>query len=123
MKSNFELVSDLLEKEIEGSKIVGGEVSSGKSFFEGKKRLCKILRSKKGFSVEINVRFSKEVEKEFGLRFIMLEERKVKKLGSMKYMFSSNKLEDVERILKLMVVRFGEELIEEKGKKELENVG
>jgi len=127
MKSNYELVCDLVDVSIKGSKIVGGEISSGKSYFEGKKRLCKILKSKKGYSVEINVRFDKVIEKEFGLRFIMLEERKVKKLGSMKYFYSSNKLEDVKKILKLMVIRFKEELIEEKGKKELEekdeNVG
>jgi hypothetical protein len=61
------------------------EANSGVSYFKGKNRLCKILKTKKGISLEINVRVPKATENKFKLESLTDKEAKEKHLGTMKY--------------------------------------
>lgn len=58
---------------------------TGTSYFKGKERLCKVLNSKKGIRIEVNVFVPKAVEDKF--KMVRLEEGVAKKkhLGTMKY--------------------------------------
>ena len=58
---------------------------SGVSYFKGKNRLCKILKTKKGISLEINVTVPKATENKFKLEALTEKEAKEKHLGTMKY--------------------------------------
>lgn len=59
--------------------------NTGISYFKGKNRLCKVLNSKKGVRIEVNVTVPKAVEAKFKMEPISIETAKKKHLGSMKY--------------------------------------
>ena len=85
--------------------VIGKEIyevvnSSGFSYFKGKKRMLKILKNKKGYKVEINVEFSKEVEKKYNLIKLSIKEKIDKKLGSMWYYYESLEMGKMEEMIK-----------------------
>ncbi len=98
-KLGYELAVDLLNKKIEGTKIVGNEISTGFSYFEGKRRLTKILKSKKFITLEINVNLPAAVEKIFGLEKISKNSAKSKHLGSMVYFVNLNDTKLLDKLL------------------------
>ena len=85
--------------------VIGKEVyevinSSGFSYFKSKKRMLKVLKNKKGYKIEINVEFSKEVEKKYNLIKLSIKEKIDKKLGSMWYYYESLEMGKMEEMIK-----------------------
>ena len=113
-KSTYEIAVEAVRTAHKGTKIVESEVSTGTSFFEGKKRLCKVLKSKKAGSVEINVVLDKATEEKFNLNRITAASAKAKHLGTMKYMATINDLKELPILLKAMVESFKAEAAAEK---------
>lgn len=58
---------------------------TGTSYFKGKDRLCKVLNSKKGIRIEVNVLVPKAVEDKFKMERLGEGVAKKKHLGTMKY--------------------------------------
>lgn len=117
-KTPFETAVENVTAAIKGTKLVQQENSTGTSFFEGKKRLCKILKSKKSLSIEINVILDAETEKEYSLTRISAKVAHEKHLGTMKYMARIPDVKMLPKLLKTMVVAFKAEQIAEKAEKE-----
>ncbi len=113
-KTAVETALDATRTAIKGTKIVEQEGSTGISFFEGKKRLAKILKSKNSLSIEINVTLDTETEKEYGLTKISAKVAHEKHLGTMKYMAKIPDAKLVPKLLKIMVDAFKAEQIAEK---------
>lgn len=105
---------------IKGTKIVENEINTGISFFEGKKRLVKILKSKTGLSVEVNVVLDKETEEKFGLTKITRKMAHEKHLGTMQYMAKINDIKLFPEFIKKAVDAFKAEQVAEKASKEAE---
>lgn len=80
--------------------LVENETSTGFSYFAGKKRLCKLLKTKKGVRLEINVKLPKELSGLDGMESISLAFAKKKHLGTMKHLYKS---QDTKLIPKIMV--------------------
>lgn len=79
--------------------------NTGISFFEGKKRLCKLLNTKKGMTLEVNVNLPKSVEKKFILTKITYAEAHKKHLGTMKYYVRNISPVDVPSLVRTIVER------------------
>ena len=99
---------------IEGSKdlkIIENEASTGYSFFAGKKRLCKLLKTKRGISLELNVKlpasFSKDLE---GMETISAAVAHKKHLGTMKHLYKSGTDTKVKEIMEQALQVFAQEL-------------
>ena len=105
-KTLFEVTNEEIVKVTKGTKIVPQEAKTGISYFQGKNRLCKVLNTKKGISMEVNITLSKEIEKEFGLERISAATAYKKHLGTMKYMVRLNDEKSLPKLLKLMVAEF-----------------
>lgn len=105
-KSNYEIANEAVLKLLKGTKIIGQEISTGTSYFEGKNRLLKILNTKRGISLEVNVVLPKEVEIEFNLEKISAATAYKKHLGTMKYMVKLNDDKQLPKLLKSVVEEF-----------------
>ncbi len=117
-KSKFEIALANTKTAIKGTKIVEQENSTGISFFEGKKRLCKILKSKNSLSIEINVTLDAETETKFNLTRITAKVAHQKHLGTMKYMARIGDPKELPELLKSMVASFKAEQIAEKAQQD-----
>jgi hypothetical protein len=120
-KSMVEIALENTRTAVKGTKIVENENSTGNSFFEGKKRLCKILKSKNSLSIEINVLLDTNTEKEFGLTKISAKIAHEKHLGTMKYLAKITDIKVIPKLLKLMVDNFKAEQIAEKAQQDAVN--
>ncbi|MDF2615369.1 MAG: hypothetical protein K0Q47_24 [Sedimentibacter sp.] len=118
VKSPFEIAVENTTAAIKGTKIISSEISTGTSFFEGKKRLCKILKSKNSLSIEINVVLDSETEKEYNLTRISAKQAHEKHLGTMKYLAKISDVKLLPKLLKVMVEVFKAEQAAEKAEKE-----
>jgi len=67
----------------------GKPAAQGVSYFKGKNRLCKILNSKKGIRIELNVTLPEILEKKYQMVSIDEATAKKKHLGTMKYLVVS----------------------------------
>lgn len=106
VKDLYKLTNDSVAKAIKGTKIVGKEISTGTSYFQGKTRLCKVLKTKRGISLEINVLLPKEIEEEFFLEKISAATAYKKHLGTMKYHAKLNDEKALPKLIKSMVEEF-----------------
>jgi len=113
-KTLNEQALDATRTATKATKIVESEISTGVSFFEGKKRLCKILKSKGSLAIEINVGLDETTEKEYGLTKISRKVAHEKHLGTMIYMAKINDIKLLPKLLKTMVEAFKAEAIAEK---------
>jgi hypothetical protein len=107
-----EVAVELIRKAVVGTKIVEQANNTGTSFFQGKKRLGKVLNSKKGLSLEINVNLPKKVEEEFGLTFIPAAVAHAKHLGTMKYHHKAIEVNKLPQLVKAMMEAFKAEVEE-----------
>lgn len=105
-KTNYELANEAVAKSIKGTKIIGQTISTGTSYFEGKTRLLKVLNTKKGISLEVNVILSKEIEEEYSLEKISYATAYKKHLGTMKYMVKLNDDKNLLKLIKAAVEEF-----------------
>lgn len=88
-------------------KIVGTENASGNSYFSGKTRLFKLIKSKRGISLEINVSLSKEFCKEVtGMEDISIATAHQKHLGTMKHHYRSSDSKELTKIVHAILVSF-----------------
>lgn len=110
IKSTYEIAVEEIQKATKGTKIAECEVATGISFFEGKKRLCKVLKSKKSIAMEINVNLDKATEEKFNLNKISPAMAHQKHLGTMKYMANIAEPKDAAILIKAMVTSFKAEL-------------
>lgn len=79
VEKGLEVISGLV-KDFEQRK-----AETGFSYFKGKNRLCKVLNSKKGIRLELNVLVPEALEKKHIMTRITKEVAKAKHLGTMKY--------------------------------------
>jgi hypothetical protein len=120
-KSNYELAQENVRVATKGTKIVESEISTGTSFFEGKKRLCKVLKSKKSLAIEVNVTLDKATEEKFNLTKISYATAKAKHLGTMKYLVNLVETKDMALLVKAMVIAFKAEQVAEKAAQDIAN--
>ena len=114
IKSTYEIAIEAVTTASKTTKIVSSEISTGTSFFEGKKRLCKVLKSKKSIAIEINVVLDKATETKYNLNRISLATARSKHLGTMKYMANIPNVNDIAALVKAMVTSFKAEQAAEK---------
>jgi hypothetical protein len=112
-----EQATALTRTAIKGTKIVENEINTGISFFEGKKRLVKILKTKGNPSMEINVVLDKETEEKYGLTRISRKVAHEKHLGTMQYMAKINDIKLFPELIKKTVDAFKAEQLTEKAEK------
>jgi hypothetical protein len=92
--------------------------ATGFSYFAGKKRLCKILKTKRGVTLEINVKLSGEVKDLPGMETISVQQAHKKHLGTMKHYYRSTDAKQIQKIIAEALKQFKAEM--EAGKKEEE---
>lgn len=105
----FEKATEVVNELIKGTNFVPQENNTGVSFFEGKQRLVKIVKSKRGLKMEINLPLSKTMENKLEkgngiLKKISPQEAKEKHLGTMKYLYVDNSEKMVAEIIKDLLI-------------------
>lgn len=105
-KLAYEVVNEFVGNKIgKSSKIVMNESKTGYSYFQGKNRLLKVLKSKKSVKVEINVQLDKEFLKSVEsntdviVTDISVDLAKKKHLGTMKHILQTNNTKDIEKYI------------------------
>jgi hypothetical protein len=86
------------------TKFIPQENKTGITFFEGKQRLVKIVKTKKNLKLEINLEMTKSLENKLEkgngiLQKISPALAHEKHLGTMKYLFTDNSEKDVKEIV------------------------
>lgn len=99
-------------KELKNSKLIGQNLSTGVSYFEGTERLLKILKSKKSVKIEINIPLNKTIETEFNLTKISTKMAYEKHLGTMKYFVILTDEKQINKLLKILITEFNKQKIE-----------
>lgn len=114
----LKIVRDLVSKKPE-LKLQESEAKTGFSYFAGKKRLCKVLKTKRGVRLEINVTLDKTTEdKILGLEKISAAMAHKKHLGTMKYMYRAGDHKEVKAIITAALKTFATEAKEAEVKEE-----
>lgn len=114
VKTPYEIANVKVGDATKTTKIVAQEGATGTSYFEGKKRLLKVLKSKRDISIEINVELNATDETKYGLTKISAKTARDKHLGTMKYLMKVNDLKILPDLLKTLVANFKAEQIAEK---------
>jgi hypothetical protein len=106
----YEKASKIISREIlinPDLKIVETSNASGNSYFSGKTRLFKLIKSKRGVSLEINVQLPKDLCKDLpGMEDISIATAHAKHLGTMKHHYRSSDSKEIERIIHAIIVEF-----------------
>ena len=113
-KTLFAITNEELQKLItktKTSKLVSQELSTGISYFEGKTRIAKILKTKKSSKIEINIELPKIIETEFNLNKIKAAEAYKKHHGTMKYMATINTEKELKKLLKIIITEYSKIII------------
>ena len=116
---HYEVAASIIKNEININpdlKIAETNNASGNSYFSGRTRLFKLLKSKRGISLEINVQLSKEFCKELtGMEDISIATAHAKHLGTMKHHYRNSDSKEVMKIINMIFATFKKNL-----KKEIE---
>jgi len=107
--SEFEKALNEIESHVqinENLKIRKQDNASGNSFFSGKDRLCKLLKTKRGISLEINVQLPKELQDLPGMEHISIAVAHAKHLGTMKHHYRSSDSNSVKTIINAIIEIF-----------------
>lgn len=91
-------------------KIVAADSKTGTSYFSGKKRLCKLIKTKRGVTLEINVVLPKEMKELSGMETISISTAHKKHLGTMKHLYRSEDSKQITNIMKAILEVFKQEL-------------
>lgn len=94
------------QKQFEDLKLVENEAKTGVSFFQGKDRLCKVIKSKRGLAIEINVSLPEDTASIEGLTTISKNEAHKKHLGTMRHIYRGSDAKDVKKIISVAVKVF-----------------
>lgn len=88
-------------------KIVETANASGTSYFSGRTRLFKLIKSKRGISLEINVQLPKELCKEVtGMEDISVATAHMKHLGTMKHHYRNTDSKELAKIIHAIMATF-----------------
>ena len=114
-KLNYEMVKEYTDSKIgKTSKIVVNESKTGYSYFQGKNRMIKVLKSKKAVKVEVNIQLGKEfLESVKGddkviITDISIDLAKKKHLGTMKHILQTNDVKSLEKYITYIIKEFKE---------------
>ena len=104
-------------------KIVATENASGNSYFSGRTRLFKLLKSKRGISLEINVVLPKEFCKTLTtMEDISIATAHAKHLGTMKHHYRSSNANEVCKIIHAILTTFKASIKKEEVKKSIQEI-
>ena len=109
-KLDYEVALEVVDKKVLGEKslkFVRTEAKTGFSYFAGKKRICKLLKTKKGISLELNVDLPAELTKD-NPNFKLISEQMAHKkhLGTMKSYFKTNDVKELTKVMTAAVESF-----------------
>lgn len=93
-----EVIRSLI-KSVDGLKLKEHASKTGFSYFTGKKRFCKVLKTKKGAKVEINVVLPKKLSSIPEIETISLDKARKLHLGTMKHILKSNDEKLIKEVL------------------------
>ncbi|MDF2615380.1 MAG: hypothetical protein K0Q47_35 [Sedimentibacter sp.] len=102
-------------------KIVPSDSKTGVSYFTGKKRLCKLIKTKRGVTIEINVALSEDLKKLPGMENISATTAYKKHLGTMKHIYKAPDSKQVSAIMKEAIALFKAEIEAEKAKEQAQD--
>jgi hypothetical protein len=103
-------------------KLVENESKTGFSYFAGKKRLCKLLKSKRGVTLEINVDMPKAFSEQPEVTNISKALAHQKHLGTMKHLYRSSDAKHIKVIMAQALKAFAEEITAEQKAEQPEQV-
>lgn len=98
-KSLFDQSLEIIQKTVAGTKFVEQDGSTGISWFEGKSRLVKLVKTKRNISLEINQDLAPELEALDGMEKISKTKAHQKHLGTMKYLYKTNEIKNILSII------------------------
>jgi len=115
-----------LMKDIKNKKV--NETATGVSFFEGNRRFCKLLNSKKKANLELNVLLPKDLQAIDGMTTYSTVEASKKHLGTMRHLFQTDNIESLKKVINAAFLIFvadgkkkAEELKTQEAKKATDN--
>ncbi len=108
-EKTFAAIKSLVAKN-PGLKIVESESKTGYSFFSGKKRLCKLLKTKRGVTLEINVQLPQQFKDLAEMENISASTAFKKHLGTMKHLYRGSDAKLIPSIMKEAIAVFKAEL-------------
>ena len=108
-EKSLKVIRELVSKN-QDLKIIEAEAKTGFSYFAGKKRLCKLLNTKRGVSLEINVKLPKKFEEVVGMDNISAAMAHKKHLGTMKHHFKSQDSKLIKEIMTAAIEVFKKEV-------------
>lgn len=92
-------------------KIIENESKTGFSYFAGKKRLCKLLKSKRGIRLELNVKLPKKFSDLPEMDNISKDLAHRKHLGTMKHLYRSSDDKQINAIMVEAIKAFKAEMV------------
>lgn len=110
----------LSQKQFEDLQVVENEAKTGISFFQGKDRLCKVIKSKRGLTIEINVLLPDTLHDIPGLTHISKEEAYRKHLGTMRHIYKGADTKDIKKIMSAAVKVFQANMRQKESDKQAE---
>lgn len=84
-------------------KLVEQEAKTGFSYFLGKTRLCKLLKTKRGVTLELNVKLPKKYDDTPGLQNISAAMAYKKHLGTMKHLYKGGDASLINSLIKAAI--------------------
>lgn len=112
----------LSQKQFSDLQIVENDAKTGISFFQGKDRLCKVIKSKRGLTIEINVLLPEILHDIPGLTYISKEEAHRKHLGTMRHIYKGTDTKDIKKIMSAAVKVFQANMRQKESGKQAEVV-
>jgi hypothetical protein len=124
--NNYDIAFQIIKNEIHINpelKITETDNASGKSYFSGRTRLFKLLKTKRGVSLEINVQLPKEFLKEItGIEDISKATAHLKHMGTMKHHYRSSNSNEIIKIVSTVIATFKQNIKKEEIKKSIQEV-
>lgn len=105
---NQELLHDVAIREIQAVlsmaefqdlSVVSQSRTTGTSFFQGNDRLCKVLKTKRGLRIEINVSLPENVASIAGMETIAPETAYAKHYGTVRHIYKGESIQDIKEIM------------------------
>lgn len=116
---NNELLHDVAVRQIQevlasdrfqGLSVVLSPGQTGTSFFQGKDRLCKVLKTKRGLRIEINVGLPDKIAKIDGMETIEPETAYLKHYGTVRHIYRGEDIPAIKMIMTEAVQIFKENM-------------
>lgn len=115
------IIRDLISKAGD-LKLIENESKTGFSYFAGKKRLCKLLKTKRGVRLEINVELPKKFAEMPEMENISKEMAHRKHLGTMRHLYRGSDSRHIKAIMMEALKVFKAELEAEQKEEQKQEV-